>query len=59
MPFTTEECWTLVGHRRGGVWMGRKVRHVHGRPSSVAFDPAHLMVFHPDGRAALSLKAAA
>jgi proteasome lid subunit RPN8/RPN11 len=35
-----EECWTLVGRRRGGVWFARAVRRVSGEPVRVAFDAA-------------------
>ena len=37
---TREECWTLLGHRRGGVWLMRAARHVVGQPVEVAFDAA-------------------
>src|SRR5688572_1036181 len=33
-----EECWTLLGHRRGGIWLARRVRHGFGGPGSVEFD---------------------
>ena len=36
-PFS-EECWTLVGRRRGRFWLGRRVRHSRGEPASVQFD---------------------
>jgi proteasome lid subunit RPN8/RPN11 len=35
-----EQCWTLVGGRRGGVWFARAVRRVSGRRTEVAFDAA-------------------
>ena len=33
-----EQCWTLVGRRRGRVWHGRRVRHSTGETASVRFD---------------------
>jgi proteasome lid subunit RPN8/RPN11 len=33
-----EQCWTLVGQRRGRVWFGRRVRHVSGEHVRVNFD---------------------
>jgi proteasome lid subunit RPN8/RPN11 len=35
-----EECWTLVGERRGPLWYARRVRPTSGDPASVAFDGA-------------------
>src|SRR5688572_410760 len=35
-----EECWTLVGHRRGRIWHARRQRPTVGWPSAVAFDAA-------------------
>jgi hypothetical protein len=35
-----EECWTLLGQRRGRVWRARAVRHVSGQPASVEADGA-------------------
>jgi hypothetical protein len=35
-----EECWTLLGDRRGRVWRARFVRHVTGQPASVEADGA-------------------
>ena len=35
-----EQCWTLVGYRRGGVWLARAVKRVSGGPTEVAFDAA-------------------
>ncbi len=38
-----EECWLLVGRRRGRVWLARRVAYCTGEPASVAFDgPAAL-----------------
>lgn len=36
-PFV-EECWTLVGQRRGRIWYGRRVRPATGERASVRFD---------------------
>jgi proteasome lid subunit RPN8/RPN11 len=33
-----EECWTLVGIRRGRIWYCRRVRHSIGERASVGFD---------------------
>lgn len=33
-----EQCWILVGQRRGRIWLGRKIRRVAGERTSVAFD---------------------
>jgi proteasome lid subunit RPN8/RPN11 len=33
-----EECWPLVGERRGRVWYARKLRRTVGGPASVEFD---------------------
>ena len=33
-----EECWTLLGRRRGRVWYARSVGKSTGRPASVQFD---------------------
>src|SRR5215217_7449155 len=38
-----EECWTLVGERRGPIWYARPVRPTSGDPSSVAFDGAWVL----------------
>jgi proteasome lid subunit RPN8/RPN11 len=38
-----EECWTLVGARRGRVWLARRARPSVGRPASVAFDGAWVL----------------
>src|SRR5687768_6881471 len=37
---TDEQCWTLVGRRRGPVWLARRVAPTSGDPISVAFDGA-------------------
>ena len=33
-----EECWPLVGERRGRLWLARKLRQTVGSPASVEFD---------------------
>jgi Prokaryotic homologs of the JAB domain len=33
-----EECWPLVGERRGRLWYARKLRRTVGGPASVQFD---------------------
>lgn len=33
-----EQCWTLLGQRRGRIWFCRSVRHALGEPASVRFD---------------------
>lgn len=33
-----EECWPLVGQRRGKIWLARKLRRTVGTPVSVTFD---------------------
>jgi proteasome lid subunit RPN8/RPN11 len=38
-----EQCWTLLGRRRGRVWFCRRVRHVHGERTSVCFDGAGVL----------------
>jgi proteasome lid subunit RPN8/RPN11 len=38
-----EECWTLVGERRGPIWYARRVRPTSGEPASVAFDGAWVL----------------
>jgi len=35
-----EECWTLIGARRGRVWFARPVRRIAGSAHAVAFDAA-------------------
>jgi hypothetical protein len=35
-----EECWTLLGNRRGRIWRARGVRYVTGQPASVEADGA-------------------
>lgn len=37
---TVEQCWTLVGHRRGDLWLARRMRRTSGEPASVEFDAA-------------------
>ena len=33
-----EQCWTLIGQRRGKIWLGRRVQPTTGEPTSVGFD---------------------
>lgn len=33
-----EECWPLVGARRGRIWLARKLRRSVGQPHRVEFD---------------------
>jgi proteasome lid subunit RPN8/RPN11 len=33
-----EQCWTLLGQRRGRIWFCRRVRHSRGDRASVEFD---------------------
>lgn len=33
-----EECWTLVGSRRGGIWLARRIDHRAGQLASVHFE---------------------
>ncbi len=35
-----EQCWVLLGHRRGRIWYCRRVRHSSGERASVRFDGA-------------------
>lgn len=62
-----EQCWTLLGQRRGRVWYCRRVRQSSGRRASVEFDGAWalrreethgdvvgFLHTHPDGPAAPS-----
>jgi len=35
-----EQCWTLLGERRGRIWFCRRVQRVHGERASVRFDGA-------------------
>jgi proteasome lid subunit RPN8/RPN11 len=35
---TIEQCWTLVGQRRGRIWYCRRVRRTSGTRSTVGFD---------------------
>jgi proteasome lid subunit RPN8/RPN11 len=59
-----EQCWTLLGRRRGRIWHCRRVRPTRGERSSVRFDgpwtlereEAHgdvagFLHTHPDGPA--------
>src|SRR5687768_10892077 len=35
-----EECWTLVGQRKGRIWWARRIRHRTGEPAAVTADGA-------------------
>ena len=35
-----EQCWTLLGQRRGRIWLCRCVRRTSGERASVSFDGA-------------------
>ena len=35
-----EQCWTLLGQRRGRVWLCRRVQRVRGERARVRFDGA-------------------
>jgi proteasome lid subunit RPN8/RPN11 len=62
-----EQCWTLLGRRRGRIWYCRRVRHTSGDRTSVRFDGAWVLQreekhgdvigflhTHPDGPASPS-----
>ena len=38
VPQNCEECWPLVGERRGRLWFARKLRRTVGEPARVEFD---------------------
>lgn len=38
MRAKVEQCWILVGQRRGRIWLGRKVRRVTGERACVTFN---------------------
>ena len=38
-----EQCWTLVGNRRGRIWYARRVRRSSGARASVTFDGAWVL----------------
>lgn len=40
MKKVVEQCWTLLGERRGRVWHCRRVRRTSGERTSVQFDGA-------------------
>ena len=59
-----EQCWTLLGHRRGRVWLCRRVHRTRGERCRVRFDGAWTLAreethgdvigflhTHPDGPA--------
>jgi proteasome lid subunit RPN8/RPN11 len=35
---SSEECWLLVGRRRGRIWHARQIGRCAGEPASVEFD---------------------
>ena len=35
---TVEQCWALIGHQQGRVWLGQRVQPTTGKPVSVEFD---------------------
>jgi proteasome lid subunit RPN8/RPN11 len=58
----SEECWTLVGARRGRIWFGRRMLHCSGAATSVRFEGLRVLAreearrdvlgfyhTHPDG----------
>ena len=40
LSLVVEQCWTLLGRRRGRVWCCRRVRRASGERVSVRFDGA-------------------
>ena len=38
-----EQCWTLLGERRGRVWLCRRVRRTTGERAAVRFDGAWVL----------------
>src|SRR5262249_18019528 len=38
-----EDCWILVGQRRGRIWFGRRLRSTSGDRTSVEFDGAWVL----------------
>lgn len=38
-----EQCWTLVGARRGRIWLARRIDHRRGEPLSVNFDGPNVL----------------
>src|SRR5205809_1107221 len=36
--FSVEECWALVGERRGNIWFARRVQHSRGQRVRVEFE---------------------
>ena len=69
MKAVVEQCWTLVGERRGPIWLCRRLRRVSGVRASVRFDGAWVLEreeergdvvgflhTHPDGPAAPSTR---
>lgn len=38
-----EECWVLLGQRRGRVWYARRTAYTVGEPHAVAFDHAAVL----------------
>ena len=69
MKPSVEQCWTLLGERRGRVWLGRRARRVSGERTVVRFDGAWalhreetrgdvvgFLHTHPDGPASPSAR---
>jgi proteasome lid subunit RPN8/RPN11 len=42
-PRVVEQCWTLVGQRRGRIWFARRLQRHAGQPASVRFDGAWVL----------------
>ena len=40
---TCEECWVVVGQRRGSIWHGRRVEKTSGEVAQVEFDGAWVL----------------
>jgi proteasome lid subunit RPN8/RPN11 len=38
-----EQCWVLVGSRRGRMWYAWRMQPTHGEPASVEFDAAWVL----------------
>ena len=69
MKSAVEQCWTLLGERRGRVWLCRRVRRTSGERAAVQFDGlwalqreeargdvVGFLHTHPDGPAAPSAR---
>jgi len=44
-----ENCWTLIGRRRGRIWYARRIRRSAGTSTTVAFD-AKAVLDREEGR---------